>query len=695
MANLQTAATLKTSRDAWEKIAKNLANRHMPPSGMPAPTEAERKTLVSYVRAATGANAPKPGRVTIRRLNRAEYNNTIRDLFGLDLHPADDFPSDDVGYGFDNIGDVLSMSPLLMENYLRAAQSVAEKVIYAPGTHIWHYSGANLDAENSIPTDDGARELYSNADLFARIRLPVEGDYKVTISAYQEKAGDADAKMAVKFNSVLLKIVDVSAVGTPQKYVVDFHAPAGDAFVGGGFVNDYFRDKTATTPVEDRNLFIRSIDIEGPFGSAIHVPPSQSRIIFVQPTPATRIQCERKILGSFAARAYRRPPTAAEIDKLVSIAELAHQNHDSFERGIQLGVTAALCSPNFLFRVEKPVTDSLSSYEVASRLSYFLWSSMPDEELFARAAKNDLQKPDVLASEVQRMLKDPKAAALAENFAGQWLQTRKLTLVQPDRRLFANFTEDARRSMATETKLFFTDVVQNDRSVLEFIAGRFSFVNGTLAKIYGIPGIAGTTFRRVELPSERAGILTQASVLTVTSNPTRTSPVKRGKWILENILGTPPPPPPPGVGVLKDDHASTDAASLRQRMEEHRKNPACAACHEQMDGLGFALENFDGVGSWRTKDGKFDIDASGKLPDGSSFTGPNELSALLLRKKDLFVRCLAEKMLTYSLGRGLESFDDATVDKIVRSVSDGEYKFSKLVTAVVESDAFRKNRTEK
>jgi hypothetical protein len=293
------------------------------------------------------------------------------------------------------------------------------------------------------------------------------------------------------------------------------------------------------------------------------------------------------------------------------------------------------------------------------------------------------------------MLSDPKASALADDFAGQWLQTRKLGVVQPDHQLFPQFNEEVRRSMATETRLFFEDVVQNDRSVLEFLYGRFSFLDGPLARLYGIPGVQGNQFKRIKLPPERAGILTQGSVLLVTSNPTRTSPVKRGKWILENILGTPPPPPPPGVGVLKDDHASVQGATLKQRMEQHRKDPMCAACHKQMDGLGFALENFDAVGAWRTKDGQFDVDASGTLPDGSEFSGPEELRSVLVKRKDQFVRCLAEKLLTYALGRGLEVYDDPAVDKIVKTVSDGEYKFSALVNAVVESEPFRKSRTEK
>jgi hypothetical protein len=371
---------------------------------------------------------------------------------------------------------------------------------------------------------------------------------------------------------------------------------------------------------------------------------------------------------------------------------LGHKNGESFEKCIQIGVVAILCSPNFLFRVEKPTDGLLSSYEVATRLSYFLWSSMPDEELFNLAAKNELQRPAVLASQVDRMLKDPKSRALADNFAGQWLQTRKLSEIGRDQKQFPAFTDAMRQEMATETRLFFQHVVASDASVLDFIEGDYSFVNADLAQLYGIPNVQGKEFRRVSLPKGRSGVLTQASVLTVTSNPTRTSPVKRGKWILENILGAPTPPPPPDVGVLKDDAASVAVATVRERLEQHRKDPMCASCHLQMDGLGFALENFDAVGVWRNRDGNFVVDASGTLPDGSKFTGPIELRDVLMKRKNEFVRCLAEKMTTYAIGRGLESYDDSSIERMVAEVSGGQYKFSSLVKAIVLSDTFRQGK---
>jgi hypothetical protein len=317
---------------------------------------------------------------------------------------------------------------------------------------------------------------------------------------------------------------------------------------------------------------------------------------------------------------------------------------------------------------------------------------MPDDELFVLAAKNELQKPAVLSAQVDRMLLDSKSGALADNFAGQWLQTRKLEEIGRDQKLFPAFTDATRKAMATETRLFFQNVVATDSSVLDFLNGDYTFVDGDLARLYGIPGVQGREFRRVPLPKGRSGVLTQASVLTVTSNPTRTSPVKRGKWILENILGAPTPPPPPNVGVLKDDAASAAAATIRERLEQHRKDPMCASCHVQMDGLGFALENFDAVGVWRNRDGNFAVDASGTLPDGSTFTGPTELREVLVKRKDEFVRCLAEKMMTYAIGRGMESYDEPAIQKIARQVSDGQYKFSSLVKAIVLSDTFRKGK---
>lgn len=691
-----SAASFKAHPDHWDKVAKNLASKRMPPAGSPAPTQAQRDKVVKYIRAQLAANRPSTGRVTIRRLNREEYNNTIRDLFGLDLRPAEDFPSDDVGYGFDNIGDVLSMSPLHMEKYMKAAQTVAAAVIYTPGLRKYRVQAAEIEAPNSNPTEEGGRFMYANSEVAKTVTLPIDGEYKLTVAAFQTKAGSENAKMALRYNGKDIEVVEVGAGrGKPQTFETTFRAKAGQASVGAAFINDYYVPKSASSPGEDRNLAVLYLQIEGPIGATGKPPASHERTLIARPTGADWKDAERKVLGRIASRAYRRPVAAAELEKLVAIAELGHKNGESFEKSIQLGITAALCSPNFLFRAETPTDGPLKPYEIATRLSYFLWSSMPDDELFALAAKNELQKPEVLSAQVERMLKDPKARALADNFAGQWLQTRKLTELGRDAKLFPGYTEQMQRDMATETRLFFQNIVTYDLSVLEFIEANYSFVNGSLAQLYGVQGVQGREFKKAILPPGRYGVLTQASVLTVTSNPTRTSPVKRGKWILENILGAPTPPPPPDVGVLKDDQASADAATIRERLEQHRRDPACASCHMQMDGLGFALENFDPVGAYRTKDGRFAIDAFGTLPDGSKFNGSSELRDVLVKRKDQFVRCLAEKMMTYAIGRGMESYDENQIDEIAKQTAKGEYRFSSLINAIVLSDTFRNGKAGK
>lgn len=547
----------------WAKVADNLRAGDMPPPRKARPAESELDAVNRWLDAVVfgvDCTGPKdPGRVTIRRLNRAEYNNTIRDLLGVAVRPADDFPSDDVGYGFDNIGDVLAMPPILLEKYLAAAEKVVQ--------HAWQ--------------------------------------------------------------------------------------------------NEAARKRLLVLPLDEKN----------------------------------KQQAARQILRTFADRAWRRPITEDELKRLVRFVELAEKNGDKVDAGIRTAMQAVLVSPHFLFRVEldpKPKEDDgkphpISDWELASRLSYFLWSSMPDDTLFRLAKEGQLRKPEVLEAQVRRMLKDARARALVDNFAGQWLQLRNLKAFAPDTARFPSFDEGLRADMLKETELFFEHVVREDRSVLEFLAADYTFVNERLARHYGIPNVKGEQFQKVALAgSPRGGLLTQASILAVTSNPTRTSPVKRGKWILENILGTPPPPPPPGVDELKDDkEGAVLTGTLRQRMEQHRANPNCATCHQRMDPLGFGFENFDAVGAWRSQDGKEPVDASGVLPGGQTFQGPAELKAVLLTKKELFARCLSEKMLTFALGRGTERSDRCAVDAIARDLAAGDYRFGALVLSVVRSDPFQ------
>jgi cytochrome c553 len=574
-------AEVQLRRRVWERVREYVEGGIMPPEDRPQPTADESARLTAWIKSALerdNCGRPgNPGRVTIRRLNRAEYNNTIRDLVGVDFRPADDFPADDVGYGFDNIGDVLSLPPLLMEKYLSAASTISKRAI---------------------------------------------------VQAADQRSSDP-------------------------------------------------------------------------------LPESHRRILFREPaSPGEYPDAARAIVERFATRAYRRPVSPGETARLTRFAELALRNGDSFERGIQLAVQTVLVSPHFLFRVEldsrpratgqppRPSdgAESIGEFELASRLSYFLWSTMPDEELFRLAAEGKLHSPEILAGQVRRMLQDRRARALVENFAGQWLQLRKLKIVNPDRVRFAGFDEPLREAMLQETELFFDEVMRADRSILDFLDADFTYVNERLARHYGLLGVSGEALRRVRLNGEaRGGLLSQASVLTVTSNPNRTSPVKRGRWVLEQILGA-PPPPPPEVAELKEDRAADTSRSFRQRMDRHRAQSSCAVCHNRLDPLGFGLENYDGIGAWRERDGGQLIDASGTLPSGESFRGPGELKARLKARPREFARCLAEKMLTYALGRGVEEYDRCAVDRIVKDIESKEYQFSAVVLGVVTSDAFLKRR---
>ena len=545
----------------WEKVVAQLRAGEMPPSGRPRPAAKDMDQFLAWIDTdmlAVNCDGKRdPGRVTLRRLNKAEYNNTIRDLlFIKNFTPADDFPSDDVGYGFDNIGDVLSLSPLHLEKYLAAAEKAVELAFQNP---------------------------------------------------------------------------------------------------------------------ESRAKFL---------------PQGKGK--------GKRIDRAQKTIEAFVTRAYRRPAEPGEVARLLRFVELAELNGQSFEKGIQLAFQATLVSPHFLFRVEMErinprkepfAVNPISDFELASRLSYFLWSTMPDDELFKQAGDKTLRMN--LESQVRRMLKDARARALTDNFAGQWLNLRNLQAAQPDPKLFPAFKEPLRLAMQEETERFFEAVVKEDRSILDFLGADFTFVNEPLAKHYGIPGIKGQEFQRVKVDlNQRGGLLTQASILTLTSNPTRTSPVKRGKWILENILNSPPPPPPPDAGELEDDGHELKG-SLRQRMEQHRAKPICASCHQRMDPLGFAFENYDAIGAWRVKDGKFAIDASGTLPNGQSFKGARELSAILKERAPEFRRCLAEKMLTYALGRGLEYYDRCALDDICSAVVREDNRFSSLVIAITKSEPFQ------
>ena len=637
-----------------------------------------------------------PGRVTARRLNRAEYNNTIRDLLAIDFQPASDFPADDSGYGFDNIGDVLSLSPILMEKYLAAAEKIARAAITPPPTPVptmvRHGRGENRAAGNP-------------PGLVVSHRFPVEGDYTfvATIVFRPDPVhlafsldGQVFPSASVEDGADHWRTAEVRAHVTAGEHILDAQLiPDGPRAPDPDFESGK-SDKPLRDPI------VGNLEVRGPY-NPVTPPPSESyRRVFTCTDPAgpQSLTCARFDLQNLARRAYRRPVTSAEVDDLLRFVQMALDEGDGFEKGMQVALTAMLVSPDFLFRIERDPPQhrgvhQIDPFELATRLSYFLWSSMPDEELFWLAEKHDLRKPQILEAQIRRMLADPKSRALVDNFGGQWLELRNLDRIKPDPDRFPGFSDALRHDMKRETEMFFQCIINEDRSILDFIDSNYSFVNARLAKFYGLPKVEGDHFQRVQLPpdSHRGGVLTQAAILTASSFPTRTSPVLRGKWILDNILDAPPPPPPPDVPNL-DEKAIGSSASMRQQLEAHRTNPVCNACHARMDPLGFGLENFDAIGRWRTMDGKFPIDATGRLPNGKTFDGPAGLKQLLLSDKQVFTKSLAEKLLTYALGRGLEDYDDPAVQSIVMRTAGAGYKFSALVQAIASSQPFQQRHPE-
>jgi len=692
----KTEAQLKDAAEQWVKAASNVRNLHMPPKGMPAPTKAEREKFAAAIEGIVVGDCrlADPGKVTLRRLNRAEYNNTVRDLLGVDFHPADDFPSDDVGYGFDNIADVLSISPLLMEKYLNAAEQVVAKAIPVPINKSRVVGGQDLDVTGGATRDDDSCDMNGNATATVKFTVPQKGLYSIRITAYGEQGGDLMPTMAVGLNGQEVQRIEVKG-SPPSTYEFPVKAEKGQNTVSVSFTNDFY-DPNLPAGKRDRNLIIKSVDFYGPKSGDLGTPASLTKLIPVQPAPGKESETAAKVFRKFATQAFRRPATDDEVSRLMKLFDLSQKTKQPFNEGIQLGLTAVLVSPNFLFKVETTpknmvASRALNDYELATRLSYFLWSSMPDDRLMSLANQGKLRNPDTLAQEAKRMLVDPKARALADNFAEQWLNLRKLEIFHPEPEQFPTYNEILRDSMKDETKTYFKYILTQNRSVLEFLNSNYSFINQPLAAHYGISGVTGSELRKVTFTgNQRGGILSQASVLAITSNPTRTSPVKRGKWVLENILGTPPPPPPPGVGDLGDDKQVLTAKNLRERLEQHRKKPDCFSCHSRMDPLGFSLENYDAVGRWRKTENGQPIDNSGVLPDGQKFAGPAALKTILLQKKDQFVHTLSDRLMTYALGRGMDPSDRCILDDITRRTAANEYQFQTIITEIVRSDPFRK-----
>jgi hypothetical protein len=670
--------SVQNDRRVWDDVLDMLGRREMPPKERPQPSQAEVDQILDSINAVLAklecGNGTNVGRVTLRRLNKTEYNNTIRDLLNVDFKPADDFPADDVGYGFDNIGDVLSVSPLLLEKYLTAAESVLDQaiVILDPPLPALTSVGSRRLPAAITAGETGGLASFDEGDYFIRAKLSVGSESQKTARAVLRVAGKDLKEFTVK-----------ATPGNPVTVETKVRLKPGTERVTVALAN----------PGSGRALWVQSLEVEGPFNPP---PPKysdvQTRLLAHRAGLAPR-EAAREIVTRFAARAFRRPVRPGEVEKCLALYDASQALGQRFELGVRAALYRVLISPDFLFRIELDPPGAkagavypVSELELASRLSYFLWNSMPDEELLTLATKGQLHRN--LESQVHRMLKDPKSTSFLQSFCEQWLTLRKLELVSPDPQMFPAFDKNLQQSMIRESDLFFAAIAREDRSILDLLDAGFTYVNEPLAKLYGVPGIKGPAFVRVKAPLHRGGVLTEAGVLALTSNATRTSPVKRGKFVLDEILNTPPPPPPANVPPLDDGKQLT--GTLRQIMEEHRSNPLCASCHEKMDPLGFAFENFDAIGAWREKDsGGFAIDASGVLPDGKSFTGAPGLKSVLQAKKDLFVRCLSEKMLTYSLGRGLEPYDRCAVDRIMAGLAKNNYRFSALVWEIVKSDPFQ------
>jgi hypothetical protein len=730
--------------DVWEKVRARLTAGTMPPAPAPALSKAEFAAVVGWIDSLPGggasAAAGDPGRVTARRLNRTEYNNTIHDLLGVTIRPADEFPTDDSGYGFDNNGDVLSLSPLLMGKLMTAARKVSQVAIYGETHEAKPALLARIMAKKQQDDSPSGGEIFPfsiRGALYGSYHFPVDGAYEFrlrisnlrgpevpeqpsgagnapavrrqprgSMTPEQRKAIDEQNRLGappvemvftVDGKRVLSRVVEGT---TDYDYdrapsVVRVRLTAGDHYLRASFPEfaNLADPRTQMNRDGRRKLFVDTVDIVGPFDPSPAPPASYQHVFICGHAPGRHDgQCARRVIRQLARRAYRRPPNDRELQRLLDLVALAQKQGDSLEEGVRVSLQAMLMSPNFLFRMERDAAAGpyhLNDHELASRLSYFLWSSMPDEELLLAADRGTLRQPGVLAAQVRRMLSDPKSNALVDNFAMQWLNLRSLDRKRPDAAHFPTVDDELLDGMRQETLLFIGALIQEDRSILDVIDAPFTYLNGPLARHYGIRGIDGEQFQRVPLKGEeRSGIVTHGSVLTLSSYATRTSPVLRGKWILENLLGTPLPPPPEAVPPLEETNPGTEA-SVRQRLEQHRANPACAACHNQMDPVGFSLENYDAAGAWRIKDGRFDVDNIGTLPDGRTIAGAKGLKEMLRLQSQMFTRNITEKMLTFALGRGIERSDSATVEDIGRQAADEGHKFSSLVLSIVNSAPFQ------
>jgi mono/diheme cytochrome c family protein len=730
------------SAEVWEKVVRKLRMGAMPPPGAPRPDKPAGDALVSGLEAAldeAAARNPNPGRTdTLHRLNRTEYQNAIRDLLALDVDTASLLPADDAD-GFDNMASLLSISPSLLERYMSAARKLSRLAIGLPppGPETDTYAVKDLATQEDHASDD--LPFGTRGGLAIRHYFPVDGEYQLKIrlrrQIYDYVTGlDRPEQLEIRIDGERVRSFatggedhgrtapqsfggDVPGSPEWEKYalsadeglVVRLPVTAGPRVVGVSFVGRFTEPEGVVQPHERYGEFSRdetrdqgvdSVAISGPYRIAgPGDTPSRRRILLCRPAGGNdEDMCARRILSTLAHRAYRRPVTEPELQTLLGFFK-AGRREGAFDAGLQFAVERILADPSFLFRVEQDAANvapgavyRIGDLELASRLSFFLWSSLPDDELLSVAERGILKDPAVLEGQVRRMLADRRAAALVDNFAGQWLLLRNLRNLKPTPDVFPDFDESLRESFQRETELFLSSQLHEDRSVVELLSANYTFVNERLARHYEIPNIYGRNFRRVTFSGDvpRGGLLGQGSLLAVTSYPNRTSPVLRGKWVLDSLLGMPPPAPPPDVPNLKERGDDGKPASVRARLEAHRKNASCAACHAPMDPLGFALENFDAIGKWRTtNEAGTPIDASAAFLGGATFEGPAGLRAFLLSHRDQFVGTVTEKLLTYALGRSVQYFDLPAIRKIRRESASNDYRWSSIISGIVKSAPFQ------
>jgi hypothetical protein len=733
MLDKMDVAQISDHAEVWEKVVRKLRAGMMPPAGAKRPDKATTVTFASMLEAnldTSARNKPNPGAPALHRLNRNEYANAVRDLLALEIDATALLPADDSSAGFDNNADSLGVSPALMERYLAAASKISRLAI---GDKTIQLSEKTYAVPNDLTQNYHVEGLPfgTRGGILIKHNFPVDGEYTIAVELSRGGggvfAGAGNVKgeqLEISLNSERVKLFDLQG-GAPAAdddgaalpgNQVRTQVKAGQQAIGVTFIAKNYAPVEDTLQPYQRSMFpgavwsvlphVGSVTIKGPYKiTGVGDTASRRRIFICHPTsPAAELPCAKEIVSTVARRAYRRPVTDQDVETLLGFYQ-SGRNKRGFDDGIEMAVRRILASPEFMFRFEHEPANvkpgepyRVSDVELASRLSFFLWSSIPDDELMKQASLGKLKDPAVLQQQVRRMLGDPRSEALIANFAGQWLYLRNLQSIVPSLEDFPDFDDNLRQAFRTETEMFFDSIVREDRNVLDLLSADYTFVNERLARHYGIPNVYGSQFRRVALGpnNPRRGLLGQGSFLLATSLATRTSPVLRGKWILENILGAPPPEPPPNVPTLKENVKPKDqstetvqAPSVRQRIEEHRVNQPCAGCHKMMDPIGFALENFDGVGQWRTQDGHIPVDASGQLVDGTKIDGPAQLREALTGYSEQFLRTVTEKLLTYAIGRGVEYYDQPAIRAVVRDAARDNNRFSALILGVVKSPPFQ------